>query len=172
MDLARLIIEHRDLINSVDPAEVADSLYNALSSDEKRQALAIVLPGYVRLVLNDPPDRLTIVAPSPTLGPSVDSAPQTSKSENRLPTPGPSKKLANGILWRRTFAPSIGSRRLGDLTRSDVKAVIAYKSKKSAEVACQAARYEKLLALMEEQGATRVENLPVTAVQYILDGEK
>jgi hypothetical protein len=163
----REIIEDTDLTN---PREIAAKVAENIPDEDLHDALGMVLPHYVRLVLGQ--HRASVAPPAPLLGPGAIAPPAP---EGTAP-PGPAGTSAK-VRAIRDAAPQwlrervhVGSSRwklLGDCTCEDLMFLARERVDNAERLKNRAKTYLDLAHLMEQHNVGLVADLPAAAFQRL-----
>ncbi len=144
--------------DETDPHRIAEDLISAMSPSDAWQALASVMPAYVREVIRE--QRQRAVAPRGGAGVTTSSR---WKNVAQLHAAG---ELT--LLRARVFA--LGEWKfLGDCTRDDVMDIVEQRDAEATANAAAARRYSALRAAMTRREATLVSDLPADVLSEIFD---
>lgn len=163
-DRVRALLDETDLC---DPHAITDVLLGELKGAKVREALAELLPGYVRVVINSERNGFT-----PYGDEDVDR-PDPAKVQPTAHTRGAgssrSTKWASArSLFRRRIQVDHDYLFLGDLTVDQVGWLVDDRYRKAKDLTSKGDRYAALRDLMVRRGVTRVRDLPEEEVAEIL----
>ncbi len=152
-DVRALIREQMANAESFTTQQIVDRVLTLLSPDGRAQALRIALPSLVR---------------------DVAHGTRPHRDSNRpASTPVSAKVAARRSWWEQQieaiYSAGVVMKRLGDFTADELAGLTATAHEMAASNAAAAARFEKLLAAMGEQGAERVRDLDGEILQDILE---
>lgn len=140
-ELAQLVRAAAADESLVTPEEISDAVAKALTVREVRGALALTLPGFVRLV---------VAAKSASAGPPAQNS-RTRASAVR--------SWAESIRTRRVFVGDVW-KVLADCTGGDLRVVAGARERQAHVLAADAARWSQLADRMDSVGAVTVADLP------------
>jgi hypothetical protein len=151
-----LIDAHLDYSSKADPHEIAEAMLDEIPAEELRDILGELLPDMIRLRI---------------------SARRRNRKKRVIPRVSQQWKKAaddqaNGdldIMRERVNVPGTAWKFMGELERDDVEAVVGGYERRAEENAKYARAYAELLTLMKKRKASKVGDLPRSAVTAIFN---
>lgn len=151
-----------------DPKVVAEKLLADLSTAERREVAALILPDYARQVMNAALRRFPAPVGKATVGHG--GRPVRTGATKEIYTDAEGNRYASARLrdlaeWRAIVQASVpipdgGRRHFGHLTAQEVRWLSEQRNRQAAQLASQATRYQRVADAMNEYRVERVEELP------------
>lgn len=152
-----------------DPHAITEALLGELKGARARSALAELLPGYVRVIINSDRNGFTPERGGDRPGPAID----VTKTQTSPAGPGQTSKstkweAARHSIFRHRVQVDHDYLLLGDLTVEQVGWLVDDRYAKAKTLTSKGDRYAALRDLMQRRKATRVRDLAEDEVAEVL----